>query len=125
MALDKEDKLTKAVLRLEQALAAYHESKKNNDLPFMTVCKAMEILVEYAWRELKKRVEQDGLFAPSPKEAVRQAATLGLINDPDRWIEAILARNDSVHDYFSVPEPIYISYAEDLLGRVRTLLTKL
>jgi hypothetical protein len=83
--------------------------------------KAFEILVEYAWKELKFRVEDSGLFAPSPKEAVRQAATMGLISDPEKWIAIINARNDSVHDYFTVPEKDYVSLASELLRLIQPL----
>ena len=46
--------------------------------------------VEFVWKEFKDRVECQGLLAESPKEAARQAATIGLLTDPDKWISIIL-----------------------------------
>jgi len=79
------------------------------------VAKAFEVAVEYGWKDLKRRVEDEGLSAPSPKEAVRQAARLSFIEEPEKWIACINARNDSVHDYYRVPPERYIEFAEDLL----------
>ena len=117
MVSERLAKIAKAQDNLREALKRYRKREADDELPFLAVCKTVEILVEYLWKEFKQRVESEGLFAVSPKEAVRQAAAIGLINSPDRWIAIVLARNDSVRDYFGVPEPEYIRLAEELLER--------
>ncbi len=107
-------KLPKSIETLRAALQEY-ESRGGGELPFLTVCKSLEIVVEYAWREMKKMVEAQGLFAPSPKEAIRQAASAGFISCPEKWMKILLARNDSVHDYFGIPEDRYIDFVKQLL----------
>lgn len=115
------EKIRKAEGHLEQALEAYRSRQQHDELPFLTVCKTVEVLMEYLWKEFKERAETEGLFAVSPKEAIRQAAALGIISEPDRWIKIILARNDSVHDYFGIPEPDYVELAGELLRRARAI----
>jgi len=102
-------------MHLSEAVEAYKNSDKKSELPFLALSKAFEIAIEYAWRELKSRVENDGLDAPSPKAAVKQAAKLGIVTSPELWIECIDARNNSVHDYFGITEEDYAELAEKFL----------
>jgi len=106
-------KLPKSIRHLEEALAQYRT--KSSDLNFLTVSKAFETVVEYVWRTLKRIVEEEGLEAASPKMAVRQAAKLKLITEPEAWLDAIEARNNSVHDYFGISETEYSELAQELL----------
>lgn len=122
MALKKKQ-LDTAYGHLEKALALYAKAtEEDRELAFLTVSKAFEVLVEYAWKDLKRRIEDEGLDAPSPKEAIRQSARLGFITDPDQWIASINARNDSVHDYFNIPEKDYLEITRNFLSLVDPLL---
>jgi len=93
-------KLHESLDHLKAAVRAYEKRRKADPLPRLALTKAFEVAVECGWRELKRRAEDEGLDVPSPKAAVRQAARLGLIGDPEKWMELIDARNSSVHDYF-------------------------
>ena len=110
-----EGRISGAQDNLRQAIRLYEEGKLEEDLAFLMMAKAFEVLVEYAWKDLKRQVEDEGLDAASPKEAVRQGARLEMIEDPERWIDCINARNDSVHDYFSIPRKDYLSLAKEFL----------
>ncbi|HLG19319.1 MAG TPA: nucleotidyltransferase substrate binding protein [Bdellovibrionota bacterium] len=114
-------KLHNALLQLEKAVEFYAKNDDDRDLRFLAVVKSFEILTEYLWRRLKTYVEDEGLDAPSPKEAIRQAAKLELLDDPERWIDFINARNDSVHDYFGIPEKDFVELVRDLLVRANRL----
>lgn len=113
----KKEKLPKAQKNLEEALRQYEAAP--SELNFLALSKSFEIVVEYAWRQLKETVEDQGLEAPSPKMAVKQAAKLNLITDPERWLDCIEARNNSVHDYFGIPEKEYVSLAQQFLKLVQ------
>lgn len=113
MALDRHKKINEAERYLKQAMAQYDQAPDH--LKFLALSKTFEICIEYVWKELKFRVEDEGLEAQSPKQAVRQAAKLGLITEPDSWINCINARNDSVHDYFGIPEADYRDITETFL----------
>lgn len=113
----KEKKLPKAIKNLEDALKQHHTHA--TELNFLTVSKAFETLMEYAWRILKIIVEEQGLEAPSPKMAIKEAAKLHLLSDPETWLDCLEARNNSVHDYFGISEEEYVTLAEKLLVLVR------
>ncbi len=112
----KKKKLLNSLNNLQAALRQYQENK--SELNFLTVSKAFENAVEYAWREFKRRVEDQGLEAPAPKIAIKQAAKLKFLEKPELWLACIDARNDSVHDYFGIPEEEYIALAKKLVGLV-------
>lgn len=98
-------KLHDAISDLERCSKAYvPSSEKERSITFIALTKAFEVALEYAWKELKRIIEDRGLEAFSPKDVVREAATIGLIKKPKLWIDAINMRNLSVHDYFSLPE---------------------
>jgi hypothetical protein len=115
MASEKERPLEGALTNLEAAIVQYRKRRKDDPLPFLALTKAFEVAVEYAWRHLKKRVEDEGLDCPSPKAAVREAARLGFISDPSLCVEAINARNASVHDDFGIGEDELLELAEKFL----------
>lgn len=119
MAAEEPNKIKQAKEHLELALAAYKVKKPDSPLEFLTVAKAFEVLFKYTWKDLKYRVESDGLFANSPKEAIRQAAKLGIIENAESWIDCANARNDSVHDYFGIPEKRYLALVEQFLGLIK------
>lgn len=122
MASKEKKKLHEAEAHLEEALQQH--KKQSTDLGFLTVAKAFEILVEYAWRELKIAVEEEGLDAPSPKAAIKAAARLGWIQDPETWLNCIEARNNSVHDYFGISKQEYLALADNFLSLTRKLQFK-
>lgn len=115
-------KLPKALHNLKAALEQYRSEK--SELNFLTITKSFEIVIEYSWHELKKRVEDEGLEAPSPKMAVKQAAKLKLISEPQLWLDCIDARNNSVHDYFGISEREFIDLARGLVRLTQKLSLK-
>lgn len=122
MASEERSNLKEARGQLERALHIYRNNIIEKELAFLTVVKAYEVLIEYCWKELKRRVEEEGLEAQSPKEAVRQGAKIGLLEEPEFWIKAISARNSSVHDYFGISEEAYIKLADRLLTASQAIL---
>jgi hypothetical protein len=110
-------KLRESLAHLEEGLRAYERRRKGDALPRLALTKAFEVAVEYGWRELKRKAEDEGLDVPSPKAAVRQAARLSLITEPEKWMELIDARNSSVHDYFG--------FGGDDIGRLAKLCLEL
>lgn len=118
----KSTKLADAVKKLEEAIKFYeNENNISENLRHLALSKAFEVAVEYAWKEFKKRTEDEGLEVISPKDAIRKAAQIGLISDPELWIEFITARNDGVHDYFAMPEDDYLELAKKFLKSYRSL----
>lgn len=107
--------IKKAIEQSDSAIKLYQKEKGQEDLNFLMVVKSYEILVELAWKHFKDKVEDEGLSAPSPKESVRKAATIGLIDDPEKWIKYIEARNLSMHDYFGLDNQNFLKLASELI----------
>jgi uncharacterized protein YutE (UPF0331/DUF86 family) len=123
MESKKAAQLSESLRHLQEALQAFERRRKGDVLPLLALTKAFEVAVESGWRELKRRVEDEGLDVPSPKAAVRQAARLGWISDPESWMEMIEARNASVHDYFGISETDFVKLAGKFLSLVKRTKT--
>lgn len=116
--------LREAAEQLRLVLETYNAAKPAGTSQFLAMIKAFEVILEYAWKEFKREVEDSGLEAASPKDAVRQAAKLKLIKDAELWIDAINTRNMSVHDYFSSPPEDIAPLAARVLKEVDMYLAR-
>lgn len=63
-----------------------------------------------------------GLEIPSPRDAIKQAAALGLIDDVALWLEFLRVRNLVVHDYLGVPQNEYIKTTKRFFAEGKKLL---
>ena len=90
-------------------------------LAFLSLSKAFEVAVEYAWKELKVRATDEGLDPQSPKAAIRDAARIGLVDDPNSWILYVNTRNAGVHDYFALPAKEYLEIAHSFVAAAQKL----
>ncbi len=121
MANVMDSKLPNAIKELEHALS--FQSKAATDKFFLSgISKTFEVCLEYAWKHLKQRVEEQGLEAFSPKEIFKTAAKAGLLQNPEFYIECINARNCAVHDYFGTDPKQYLALIAKFAVRVQELL---
>ena len=58
-----------------------------------------EFSFELAWKLMKFLSEEEGLEVKSPKEALKSAYALNLINDEEVWLQMLQARNLMSHTY--------------------------
>lgn len=58
-----------------------------------------EYTFELAWKLLRKVGRIEGLEAVSPRQAIRSAHELGLLEDIDIWFEMVEDRNRTSHTY--------------------------
>jgi len=98
-------------------------SGEPRSLSFLALSKAFEVALEYGWKHIKAKVEDLGLEALSPKDAVREAARLKVIRNPEMWIKAINTRNLTVHDYFSMSEAEFLDLAKDFAKQLKSDLS--
>ena len=119
MAEKRIKQISEAVEQLEGAIDLYEKEIDQRALNFLMITKAFEVLVEESWKVFKKKVENEGLDAPSPKEAIRKAARIGLTDSPEKWIEFIDARNLSVHDYFGLSGKKFLVLIKELLRHAK------
>ena len=89
------DDLQKALGRLKEAAVLPREVTVHQD----ATIQRFEFTFEMAWKIMKSIVELEGLITTSPRNAIRQAATVGLIDNPSVWLEFLENRNLTVHTY--------------------------
>ncbi|MDI6603784.1 MAG: nucleotidyltransferase substrate binding protein [Thermoanaerobacteraceae bacterium] len=58
-----------------------------------------EIAFELSWKLMKDYLEAQGLDVKSPRETIKQAYQMGLIENGHIWIDALADRNLTVHTY--------------------------
>lgn len=61
-----------------------------------------EMTFELAWKMLKDYLESQGFIVKSPRETIKQAFQIGLIDDGHSWLEALNKRNLTTHIYDKV-----------------------
>lgn len=116
------DKLQEAATVLEKAFLRLPE---DDPIVRAGIVKSFEVALEYAWKEMKSRAIDAGLEAYSPKDCVRVAAKLGLIESPEKWIVFINIRNLSVHDYIGVSDEDFDKALEEFVKELSVFIKKL
>lgn len=115
-------KYKESIKQLKEAIDFYfHESDASEKMRFLAVAKAYEVAVEYTWKYLKARVEAENIEVTSPKDAIRQAAQLKIIEGPALWLKYLEVRNSGVHDYFGIPDAEYVLLAQSFLKRCQKI----
>lgn len=91
--------------RFENFNKAYKLLKKYSNQPIATeleragIIQFFEMTFELAWKVLKDYLEADGYIVKSPRETVKQAFQIGLIENGHVWIDALANRNLTTHTY--------------------------
>lgn len=114
------DKFARSIKNLEQALR-FEDKAEQDPFYFAGISKSFEICLEYAWKSMKKRITDEGIEAYSPKEVIKQAGRLGLIDNVEQWLDFLEDRNLAVHDYLGVSEADYLKTINDFLQEVKKL----
>lgn len=111
---------------LEKAFARLQEAVKKPPTVFNqdATIKRFEFTFELSWKLMKNVAQMQGLIVKSPKNAMRQAAVIGLIDNPVEWFDFIDARNYTVHTYNEgIAQYVYKS-AKKFIPFVEKLLEK-
>ena len=76
---------------------------------FGGIAKAFETAMEYAWKYFRTEAISAGFDVPSPREAIKLAANLGMIEELDSWLGLLKTRNIAVHDYIGFSREEYLA----------------
>jgi nucleotidyltransferase substrate binding protein (TIGR01987 family) len=98
--------LAAALARLGEAL-----DKPKDDIVRDAAIQRFEFSFELFWKALKARAESEGLRVASPREALRAAFQLRLLDDDERVFQMLEDRNRTSHLYNAV-------MAEDVFSRI-------
>ncbi|WP_297132278.1 nucleotidyltransferase substrate binding protein [Terrisporobacter sp.] len=91
--------------RFENFDKSYKLLKKYSNKPITTeleragIIQFFEMTFELAWKVLKDYLESEGYMVKSPRETVKQAFQIGLIDNGHVWIDALANRNLTTHTY--------------------------
>lgn len=87
--------------------------------------KRFELCFELGWKTLKDYLNEEGIFCRSPKNCLKEAFSIGLIDDEDEWLLILEDRNLSVHTYNEeLAEDIYKRLSKHFKA-MKTLLERI
>lgn len=118
------EKLKQSIVDLERALA-YQEQARTDSVFYGAIAKAFEVSVEYAWKFFRNEAREAGFEVEAPREAIKKAGKLELIDDVELWLRFLKICKIAVHDYLGVKREEYLGAANQLLGALNTLERKL
>ena len=108
MAENSKAKFEQSLEALRHALTFEVQASKDA-FYFGGIAKAFETSIEYAWKYFRTEAVSAGFEVPSPREAIKLAANLGMIDDLEAWLGLLKTRNIAVHDYIGFPREEYLS----------------
>jgi len=82
-----------------QLLEKYSSLELTSEIEKAGLIQFFEITFELAWKVLKDYLEAQGYMVKSPRETIKQAYQMEIIDDGHVWIEALSNRNLTTHTY--------------------------
>ncbi len=120
------ENFTKSYLLLDK----YAKLEITSELERGGIIHFFEMTFELSWKVLKDYLESEGYIVKSPRETIKQAFQVGIIDDAHIWIDILSNRNLTAHmydedlsievlesiqtTYIPVIEQLYISLKEKL-----------
>ena len=80
-------------------LDKYSKKEELSELEQAGIIQFFEMTFELAWKVLKDYLEAEGYIVKSPRETIKQAFQIQLINDGHIWMEALAVRNLTTYTY--------------------------
>ncbi|MCB2290658.1 nucleotidyltransferase substrate binding protein [Clostridium sp. CS001] len=77
----------------------YSKQQITSELEKAGIIQFFEMTFELAWKVLKDYLEAEGYVVKSPRETIKQAFQIGLIDNGHVWIDALANRNLTTHTY--------------------------
>ena len=105
--MDSKQKCRDAIAALKHAIK-YEEKIAEDIFYFGGISKAFETAIEFSWKFFRAEAIEAGLDIPSPRDAIKQAGNLGIIDDVELWLELLKTRNIAVHNYLGIPKEEYL-----------------
>lgn len=85
--------------RSYKLLSKYINEPLETELERAGIIQFFEIAFELSWKLMKDYLEAQELYTKSPRETIKQAYQMGLIDNGHIWIDALSDRNLTVHTY--------------------------
>ena len=117
------DKFAESIMALEHALT-FKDKAEKDEFYFSGISKSFEVCLEYAWKYLKRKTQEEGFEVFSPKDAIKYAGKIKLIDNVEKWLNFLKDRNLAVHDYLGVSDEDYLETIENFLTEVKKITIK-
>ena len=88
------EKFSEALERLNEGI-----SSAKDDLDKDGVIQRFEFTIELLWKALKIYLEHEGIICKTPKECLKSAFKIGLIEDEETFLNMLEDRNKTSHIY--------------------------
>lgn len=88
------EKLSRAFERFEEAATAPANDKERDG-----AIQRFEICFELLWKATKVALEFEGVRTASPRQAIKEGARRGLLQDPEGLLDMLADRNETAHVY--------------------------
>lgn len=112
--------LQTAAKRLQEAL-----EREKDDIVRDAVIQRFGFTFELTWKTLVTILRENGMTFTGVKTVFRDAARMGLLDDPEVWFSYLEARNLTTHTYdLEVAEKVY-EKAKEFSAALQPLLSKL
>ena len=80
-------------------LEKYSKQEIKTELEKAGIIQFFEMTFELAWKVLKDYLEAEEFIVKSPRETIKKAFQIGLIDNGHVWIDALSNQNLTVHTY--------------------------
>jgi nucleotidyltransferase substrate binding protein (TIGR01987 family) len=80
-------------------LEKYAKEEITTEIEKAGIIQFFEMTFELAWKVLKDYLEAQGFLVKSPRETIKQAFQMGIIEEGHIWIDALSKRNLTTHTY--------------------------
>lgn len=120
---ERKDDLKKTTNKLNEALRG-----DASDLEIDGILHRFEFTFELAWKTMKDCLEEQGIVGKigSPREIIKEAFSVGLIDNGEVWIDMMLSRNELSHLYDEeTSRKIYDNIKEIYILEINKLIQKL
>lgn len=95
-------------------LEKYTNVNTHSELEKAGIIQLFEMTFELGWKVLKDYLEAQGYNVKSPRETIKQAFQVGIIDDGHIWIDALSNTNLTTHIYDE-------AFAEKFLGDIKNV----
>ena len=120
---ERKEDLKKATSKLNEALKG-----EVTELEIEGILHRFEFTIKLAWNTMKDCLENQGLVGKigSPREIIKEAFSVGLIEDGEVWINMMLSRNELSHLYDEeTSREIYNDIKYEYILEINKLVQKL
>lgn len=86
----------------------------------------LEVTFELAWKTMKDYLESEGLRVNTPRETLKTAFQIGVIEDGHVWLDALTNCNLVAHTYYeAAAEELTLAIKDAYFPQLRKLYQKL